>query len=849
MKPQALLHHFWRRVAPLRSGILGREQGQAILRLGVSISVLFYLFFRHFPISLDQNLTHWSVFLTGFSLFSLIIFIAAIRDTRSPAYRRAITNVVDVAAISYMMANMQDAGVPLFILYLWITLGNGFRFGLISMAASATLSIIGFSVVVALSEWWQGHIILAIGIIAALAVLPIYTADLIRQLQKARQRAEEASATKGRFLARMGHELRTPLTGILGTTDILLNNQRLSNEDRGLLGVIQESVSVSLRQINNVLDFSKLEAGKLIIDQADFNLHELINGTVRMVNSTVRDKDFRLLVRISPDVPFLLIGDAHHLREIVLNLLSNAVKFTESGYVVVEVDLAKMEGDDTLLRFEVRDTGVGLTPESLERIWESFSHAETDTPHPGGAGLGTTIAKQLVELMGGRIDVASLKGRGTAFWFTLPFRLQPEQNNQPSTMPGAKVLALVADVEATQAIQTSMRDIGGNVVFVSSVSEAVTAFSRGVRLGNLWHAVLVDERIGVTAENIHRAVPLTEKTSTMQTPVYLLTSRQHDSEQLYSWGYTATLPFNPSVRVLRHIVHASPHYTEATTAPSGVVRVEPWAWGRGAKARPRILIADDNKTNRLILAQILESAGYEIDSVDNGIMALDRLLTGGYKAAVLDMHMPGLDGVELLRQYRLVHPGVTVPMIMLTADVTFDAKRDSADAGADAFLTKPAKSDVLLATLERLIHDSEVRVISSIHSHADSEKEQDVPVLDLSVLAELDRLCRDPKKLAHVIDTFEAEGVALLGRIASSIGARDHSGYVEWIHALKGNAANVGAVQLVAACRKAETIDIIAFRRDGAAILHEMHECFDAGRLALRELIQPATTPGLGDPG
>jgi two-component system sensor histidine kinase RpfC len=377
----------------------------------------------------------------------------------------------------------------------------------------------------------------------------------------------------------------------------------------------------------------------------------------------------------------------------------------------------------------------------------------------------------------------------------------------------------------------------------------VTAFSRGVRLGNLWHTVLIDERIGITAENVHRAGALTDKTTTMQTPVYLLASRQYDSEQLYAWGYTATLPFNPSARELIHIIHASPHYNEPTSPPSGVVRVEPWAWGRGAKARPRILIADDNKTNRLILGQILESAGYDVDSVDDGEMALDRLLSGGYKAAVLDMHMPGLDGVELLRQYRLVHPGVTVPVIMLTADATFNAKRDSADAGADAFLTKPAKSEVLLATLERLIHDSEVRVLSSTHSRADSEKEQDVPILDLSVLAELDRLCRDPKKLAHVIDTFESEGVALLGRIAGAIGARDHAGYVEWVHALKGNAANVGAVQLVAACRRAETIDNVAFRREGAAALHEMHEFFDTGRLALRELVQPTSTPGQGGPG
>lgn len=850
MKLQALFAPVWRKLVPHRSGILGREQGQAVLRLGVCLLALAYVAQEHLPVELGPNTPHWVIFLAGFCLFTTIILVVVHRDTQSPLYRRLLTNIVDVAAISYLMANMQEPGVPLFVLYLWITMGNGFRYGMTPMVISTALSITGFTVVVVLSDWWHGHVMLAVSIITALAVLPAYTAHLIRRLQKARQRAEEAQATKGVFLARMGRELCTPLTGILGTTGILLNNQRLTHEDRGLLGVIQESVSVSLRQINNVLDFSKLEAGKMLIEQADFDLHEAINSSVRLVSSAAHDKNLRVLVRISPEVPYLLVGDAHHLREIVLNLLSNAVKFTETGYATVEVDLTKTDGKEVLVRFEIRDTGIGIAPQSLERIWQSFSHEESDSSHASGAGLGTTIAKQLVELMGGRIGVSSLKGRGTAFWFTLPFALQEKHNNQPIRLPGAKVLALATNADIHHVLREGMSEIGGNVVFVSTVSEAVTAYSRGVRLGNLWHAVLIEEGLGITEENIHRAGLLTEKTSAMQTPVYLLGGRQRDQELLYHWGYIAALPIKPSARMLSYVVHASPHYAELSASSPGVVRVEPWAWGRGAKVRPRILIADDNETNRLILTQMLESAGYEIDSVYDGRMALERLLSGGYKAAVLDMHMPGLDGVELLRQYRLVHPGVTVPVVMLTADVTFDAKRDSADAGADAFLTKPAKSDVLLATLERLINDSEVRVLSSSHpSAADREAEQDIPVLDLTVLAELDRLCRDPKKLAHVVDTFESEGVALLGRIASAIGARDHAGYVEWVHALKGNAANVGAIQLVAACRKAETIDLVAFRRDGAAVLHGMHESFDSSRLALRELMQPAAGPGHGDPG
>ena len=846
----ALLRRIGRRITPQRSDILGREQGQTILRVVVGIVVVGYLIFHQYPVSLHWNSTpQWLIFATVFIVLSAILAITAWRDRHSPAYRRITANIMDVTAITYLMVNTPEAGASLFVLYLWITMGNGFRFGLGSMGISAALSIAGFTLVVTTTALWNEHKMLAAGVMAALALLPAYSAHLIRQLHKARERAEEASAAKGRFLARMSHELRTPLNGILGTTDILLNNRRLTNEDRDLLGVVQESVSVSLRQIDSVLDFSKLEAGKLVIDVVDFNLHELINTTVRVVSPAVRDNNLRLLVCISPNVPYLLIGDPHHLREIILNLLSNAVKFTASGYVVVKVDVVETHGHNTRLRFEIRDTGIGIAPEALERIWESFSQEESGTTHRyGGTGLGTTIAKQLVELMGGRIDVTSVKGRGTALWFTLPFRLQPVQSDAVPAVPGAKILALITEPRLTEEIRRAFAEIGGNVFFVSSVAEAVTAFNRGVRLGNLWHLVLVDAQVSIGPDGSHRADALTDKITAMQTSVYLLTDGPCDTEQLYHWGYTAPLSLKASTMVLSRIIHASPYYTERRAVPSGVARIEPWAWGPSTQSTPRILVADDNKTNRLILSQILGASGYEVECVSDGDMALDRLLSGNYKAAVLDMHMPGMDGVELLRQYRMLHAGAAIPVIMLTADATFNAKRDSADAGADAFLTKPAKSEILLSTLERVIHDREVRVISNISSFADAERVEDTPVLDLAILAELDRLCRDPEKLADVIKSFGTEGWALISQIARSISARDHSACAEWLHALKGNAANVGAVRLVAACRQAESMGVIAFRREGPNLLQNIHAQFDAALLALQELIPPASVPGQTGP-
>jgi two-component system sensor histidine kinase RpfC len=845
-----ILRRFWRRIAPQRTDFLGREQGQALLRVAISVAVLTYLSVRHYPIPLDQTPPHWLAFLSAFLVVSVIVAMSAYRDRKTSVPRRLSANAMDIAAVSYLMASTPEEGAPLFVLYLWITLGNGFRFGVKPMVVSATLSVIGFTAVVASSDLWRVHMMLTVGVMTALVILPGYAAHLIRQLHKARERAEEASAAKGRFLARMSHELRTPLNSILGTTDILRNNRQQSKEDNDLLEVIQDSVSVSLRQIDNILDFSKLEAGKLQLDHAEFDLHELVNSTTRMVDPMARDKQLRVTVNISPEVPYLLVGDPHHLREILLNLLSNAVKFTNTGYVAVEVRLTDKDEQDALIHFEIRDTGIGIAPEALERIWESFSQEDTDTTRRyGGTGLGTTIAKQLVELMGGNIDVASLKGRGTAVWFSLPLRMQANPFGLSDKIAGARVLAVVAHPRSVAALQDVIDDIDGSVTFAGSVAEAASLYGRGVRLGNLWHLVLVDDRLATDAQRTHLAQSLTGKTTQMRTPVYLLSDTPPDLEELYAWGYTAALPSQLSSTVLARLIHASRHYSDEPAKPSAVVRVEPWAWGRDSKVTPRVLIADDNRTNRLILSQILESAGYDVESVGDGDAALDRLMAGGYKAAVLDMHMPGLDGVELLQQYRMLRPNSTVPMIMLTADATFGAKRDSADAGASAFLTKPAKSEVLLSTLERLIHDNEVRVLTPMLRPAAPERSDNrAPVLDLTVLAELDRLCRDPKKLTDVVTTFESEAVSLLDGIATAVGARDHSAYAEWVHALKGNAANVGAVKLVDACRQAEAAGVVTFRRDGLVLLQDLKERFTEVQLALHELVRPAAPPGNSKP-
>jgi two-component system sensor histidine kinase RpfC len=847
----AALQKFWRRIAPRRTDILGREQGQAIVRVVVTCAVLGWFVVQHSTLHSGGVLPYWPVFFAAFLIFSAGMVWLTQRDTRSPAYRRITANVADITAITGLMSTAGDAGMPLFVLYLWVTLGNGFRFGLVPMGISTALSAAGFTAVFLISEVWTRNPMFSFGVMAALLVLPAYAAHLIEQLHRAHARAAEASAAKSQLLTRMSQELRIPLNGIHDTTGLLRNSRRWTSEERELLGVIQESAAVMQRQISSVLDFARIEAGKLVLEQSDFDLHRLLHGTARLVIPAAREKNLRLLVRIAPQTPFRLMGDAQHLREILLNLLSNAVKFTHTGYVALQVEPVSAGDDVVRLRFEIRDTGVGIAPGALERIWEGFARENNEAPHQYvGAGLGATIAKRLVEFMGGRIAVSSIKGRGTVFWCELPFHHQADAGHTVTVAAGTRTLFLSSDRATEEHIREHVQGLRGLLVTVASVNDAVAALGRGIRLGNPWHLVLVDEKLAVTPGDRNLAGDLMDKALAAQTPVYLVSDHEHDIEQLCDWGYAATLPSRPSAAIIAQIIHASPHYEPDATSSAGVVQVEPWAWGRQGKFRRRILVADDIRTNRLILQQILESAGYDVDAVEDGEVALKRLAAGGYKAAVLDLHMPGFDGVNLLRRYRLFGAAGRVPIIMLTADITFGAQSDCAEAGADAFLTKPVTADMLLSTVERLIQDQDLHVL-----HADTGDDATVepadgaePVLDLSVLAELDRICGDPMRFAAVVDTFEAEAESLLTRLSETVRTHNYPAFLEWVHAMKGNAANVGAIQLVAACLQVETTSMIEFRRGGSEQLRQLNELFSVARQALRELAPHAGSHGQSGP-
>lgn len=354
-----------------------------------------------------------------------VLQYSVLRSPRFSPVRVVIAAIADVAATSYYMYLAGPFGAIVFFVFLQIIIGNGVRYGLRYLFLCQGLSLVGFSAVMLASDYWRSHAALSTSLLIGLIVLPMFTTVLVRRLHDALRRADEASQAKSQFLARMSHELRTPLHAIVSTTD-LLNAAPYTPEQRVIFQVLRDSIDTLLRRVDQVLDLSKIEAGRIDRIEAPFRLHTILDAYTSVFQTLASQKGLRLTAEIAPGVPAAVVGDAQHLGDILQNLIGNAVKFTAEGGVSVRVSAAApsdANGAALRLRFEVRDTGIGIAPEFIPRLFQRFVQEDGGrTRHFDGSGLGTAIAKELVQLLGGTIGADSVKGVGSTFWFELPLQ-------------------------------------------------------------------------------------------------------------------------------------------------------------------------------------------------------------------------------------------------------------------------------------------------------------------------------------------------------------------------------------------------------------------------------------------
>ncbi|MGW8229032.1 MAG: ATP-binding protein, partial [Gammaproteobacteria bacterium] len=629
------------------------ELQQAVIRVVILTAILVYFLLRYYITGVSEIITQPMVVLVGLflsgSLLNLLSFIPIPGKCHT---RRIVTLIVDTSVLSYGLHIGGSSSTVCFSIYLWLIVGYGLRYGQIYLLAGTIIGSLEFTAVILYTDYWDSHKDAGIGLLIGLIILPLFFSSLLSKLTKAKAAAEEANKSKSQFLANMSHEIRTPLNGVIGMSD-LLTGTPLTAEQKELTYTIQSSAQTLLSLIEDVLDISKIEAGKFCIEETEFDLHALINTTIRMLRVQAESKGLSLISRISTATPFRLVGDPHHLRQVFINLIGNAIKFTDSGSVELRVSTVSEDKDIATLRFEVIDTGIGIPLESQKAVFNSFTQADSSTTRKyGGTGLGTTISKQIIELMNGEIGVHSVVDVGSTFWLQVPFKKHPNQNSLDENKVLTKLHVLVAtsnlDIEISASLQSW--DITYEIIEPSENIFAALASRPSIEQ---YTAVIIDT---INNDNFDDKIlnVIRSNNKTKNITVIVISDLQNEEaiEKYYKHGATSILTRPVDRSALFNALHAAGIDDIQKNSAESLLNESELKDLTGLN----ILVAEDNQTNRLVISKILERAGHNCVLVENGQLALDELEYTRFDLVIMDMQMPVMGGIEAAKLYKFTTP-------------------------------------------------------------------------------------------------------------------------------------------------------------------------------------------------
>jgi len=798
------------------------EFQQSFIR--VAIGLIFLAYFSSDLAALSPDIRASVLIISAlFTCVAVALSLAVLSSPNISPVRRVVAMLLDYSTCSYLLVLSGEAGSPLLVVYLWVTLGNGFRYGVAYLYAAAVIAVAGFALVLTHSPYWSQHLSIGVAFLLSMIAVPLYSASLLRQVHTAIKRERAANQAKSSFLANMSHELRTPLNGVIGVVD-LLTDTKLDKEQKELTQIIRSSAGTLLDLVDNVLDISRIESGRLSSSSEDFDLHRLINGTIAMMESQANSKGLTLAAHIAPQTPYQLHGDTRHVRQVLINLIGNAIKFTEHGRVDVYVR-PMGQGQPQRLRFEVVDTGIGIADDAQARVFERFTQADsTVTRRYGGSGLGTTIAKQLVEMLHGQIGLHSRLGEGSTFWFELPFTVQTEgaQTKEDAHFDAPMRVAILADRELAARVQTMVRGWGAEAVVVDNTTRLAAELSAYLTGGLPLGAVVV-ERSALPGDPVEFLRLLHDDPSLATLPVILISDSQlagrHDSHLLQA-GFASVLTTPVNTTLLFNAIHAA----ISQDLPKNVVSLADRFQSQSGHARRlRILVAEDNPVNQRVLRGLLDHAGHEAFLAHDGEEALAMLEStdNAFDLAIIDMHMPQLSGPEVIQRWRFMESG-RLPIIMLTADAREEAEHASTEAGADVFLTKPVNSRELIDVIARLAQQQP----TALPAH--SAPATPAVTLDESILEDLARL-GGTGFVQELVGSFGEDSLRGINEVERALITQDYSLWHDQLHMLKGGASDMGACQLARLCNEAERIKPFEITQPVA------RQKLDAVRLALTD--------------
>jgi len=810
------------------------EHEQAILRVALGIVLGICLLVPHLMGETAGSALQTLVPFGAFVLAGFVIFGAILLHPGASGVRRVVGAMVDSATISYFMVQLGAEGLVLYVIYLWIIIGNGFRYGKDYLLIALALSVMGFSCVLVFSDFWHEHVAAGISMLAGMILLSLYVLTLVKRLSDAVEKAEAANSAKRQFVSVISHEMRTPLNAITGMAE-LLRDTELGAEQAEMVRTIGASSQAMLGLVNDVLDFSKIEAGKLTVASEDFDLYALVNGSTLVLKPQAERKGLAFVVSIMPDVPPYVRGDPGHLRQVLINLLGNAVKFTERGSVTLHVSRIGEEAGQTRLKFSVRDTGIGIAPDKLPRIFDSFTQADQSvTRRFGGTGLGTTISKQLVELMGGSIGVESAVGLGSTFWFELGFEtVERTLETEYDALLGVRVLLIGFPMAAVKDAEGILSGWGGVCTPVPDMETAASQASAAIKQGRPFQCGMLYAQSGAEADAaVGRLFRLL---AGERLPLVLCAPRDSDVHRLplVQGHFGAALPVPFDKRLLYNALHS---FT-AEEPREGVVFISDYLRRKEPARALEILVADDNATNRAVVGKILERAGFTATMVENGDQALDALEKGRFDAAVLDRNMPVMGGVEAVRALRALEAGqARTPVIILSADVTEEARQEALANGADVFLTKPVQAARLLEAIARLSQPAEAAPAAKPEARPAAEAPSGL--LNYETLGLLEGLGSRSDFMEKLVRVFSDDNATLIGKMDEAVAAKRFGELRSLLHALKGSAGSIGADELARTCGRIHALSEVELRARGPQHVGKIRADFDLARAELTAYLQ-----------